>query len=95
MAMPNFKIKQLDLIIMYFAFVMPINDPYTGSNVLVVIGTSFQLVHHYFNKMDGIIIKPKLNVKFGYQIGHSPCFVTIEFTTHCKIEAVTHVNYES
>ena len=95
MAMPNFKIKQLDLIIMYFAFVMPINDPYTGSNVLVVIGTSFQLGHQYSDRMDDGIVAEPLNVKSDYQIGHNPCFVTIEFIAHCKIEAVTHVNYES
>ena len=79
---------------MCFAFVV-INDPYIGSNVvLVAVGTSCQLVHHYFNKMDGIIIVP-LNVKSNYQIGRSPCFATIEFIKHCKIEAVIHVNYES
>ena len=62
---------------------------------MVVIGTSFQLGHQYSDRMDDGIVAEPLNVKSDYQIGHNPCFVTIEFIAHCKIEAVTHVNYES
>ena len=71
-----------------------IDGPYTNSDVLGAVGTSFQLVLRNFDKMDGIVTGP-LNVKFGFHIDHNPCFAAIKFTKHCKTKATVHVNYEN
>jgi hypothetical protein len=87
----NFKIMvKLKL---HFTFVAT-NGPCTSFSVFVVTKTSFQLDHQNSNRMDDIVAKP-LNVKFDFQIGHSPCFVVVEFTAHYKIEVVILFDYEN